>query len=316
MAINSIIEYPLVAVIIVNWNGLDYTTQCLRSVLELSYPNLRVIVVDNGSQIDETIALRKRFISRILTLRVNVNRGFSAGINYGIRYAISNLPDVKYLLISNNDVTFERDFLHKLITVMEKNPKIGIATGKIKVMGRKDILFSIGQKWYPRTGLVKNLGFGEKDSQSQIRAREIDIVPGCVFLLKRSVLEVGFMDEDYFLYFEENDYCLRARRAGYKVYLVPDAVAFHKSAVSVNKIKDFAFYSFQRSRLIFIIKNVESINLILAFFLNMMYILIFGLRTTLGRKDSLYLYLCIKAIIENIFSFKRVYHRRSFVIQV
>ncbi|MFX0116833.1 MAG: glycosyltransferase family 2 protein [Candidatus Hodarchaeota archaeon] len=310
IAVSSIVsqlhEYPPAVMIIVNWNGLEDTKTCVNSALNLSYPNRQIIVVDNGSTIDETKTLKELYKDRIHALRTEENNGYSAGINLGIRYVLNNIPDTKYFLIANNDVVFEQESLKKIIAFMETHPSIGIAASKILLM-KGDVVFSVGQKWDLRTGFVRNVGYGERNKSESTEPFEIDCVPGAAFIVKRKVIEkIGLFDEKYFLYFEEPDYCLRARRKGYKTYLVPESIVYHKPATSIRKVGTFAFYCFKKSKLRFIIKNLESLYFPLAMAVNMMHFLLSSCAASVRRRNSLLFFYTSKAAYEALMEAKEI----------
>lgn len=296
-----------VAVIIINWNGLPETIKCVNSVLDLTYPDFQVVVVDNGSSTNEASIFKKIYGRRIHSLRSNQNRGYSAGINYGIRYVLNEIPDTQYFLISNNDVTFRRDFLEGLIEFMEKNPYAGVATGKIMVMGTRDFIFSVGQKWNLRIGFVKNIGFGEEGTEKHLEIHKIDFVPGAAFIVRRSLIErIGLLDEQYFLYFEEPDYCIRAKKAGYETFLVPQSIAFHRPATSTRKVGLFAFYCYEKSHLRFIVKHFNSIYLPVALTLNLTSILISSGASSIKRRNLRWTLFAMKAILETLVDAKHI----------
>jgi GT2 family glycosyltransferase len=305
--LNSSSKNQLIAVIIINWNGLAETVKCLNSALNLSYPNFQVIVVDNGSKNNEAKALEEKYKERIHVLRITTNNGYSAGINHGIRYVINKMPDVEYCLISNNDVVFKPDYLGKIVDFMDVNPKVGVAAGITLSMQNPGIIESIGQKWNLQTGFVRNIGSGSKLSKEILRIRETDFVLGAVFMLKLTLIKkIGLLDEGYFLYFEEPDYCMRAKNAGYKTFLVPSALAYHKSRGSVQKVNQFAMYCYTKSRFRFIIKHIDSKYLLSALFINIAFTLTNSYGSCIRKQEPrLFLY-TLKAIWENLLEAKNI----------
>lgn len=306
LGVALLIAAKSVAIIIVNWNGLKDTMKCLDSLLTLTYPYVEIIVVDNGSRTNEAEMLKEYYGNKIHTIRNSENNGYSAGINSGIKYLFTELRGSDYLLIANNDITFKSNFLDGIIRYMESNSEAGVVAGKILILGTKNVIYSVGQKWSLKTGVVRNIGFGKVDRGEHSKICEIDFVSGAAFVIRRSVLEkVGLFDEGYFLYFEEPDYCLRAKRAGYRSFLIPCSVAFHKSASSTKKIGVFAYYHYEKSHLRFIVKHFTGIYFPIAFTVNSMRIFVNGGASCIKYKNFQWLYFAAKAINEALVNAKK-----------
>ena len=254
--------YPKVSIIIINWNGLEDTMECLESLKQITYPNYDVIVVDNGSQGNDVPVLKEKFGDYISLIENDRNYGFAGGNNIGIRYALSNRsPD--YILLLNNDTVVDPEFLIELIKVAETNPAIGIAGAKIYYYDKPNQLQDVGGKinlWKgkvvhtPRV-VAERIKRVEFDRGQYDSIKEVDAVAGCCFLIKKGVLEsIGLLDENL-AYWEDTDYCLRAKRAGCKTVYVPAAKVWHKLGQSVKKISGLSCYYGVRSRLRFARKH-------------------------------------------------------------
>lgn len=220
--------YPNVSIIVLNWNGLEDTIECLESLQKVTYPNYEVIVIDNGSQGNDAQVLREGFSDYIHLIQNDKNYGYTGGNNIGIRYALSNSsPD--YLLILNNDVAVAPDFLTEMVNVAEGNDSIGIVGPKVYFHDSPNVIQSAGCRLSMRKGIGTIIGNKEIDDGQYDTVREMDHVMGCCLLIKREVVEkIGLFDESYFCYWDETDYCIRARKAGYKVIYAPKARLWHK----------------------------------------------------------------------------------------
>jgi len=221
-------NYPKVSIIILNWNGLEDAIECLESLKKITYPSYDVIVVDNGSKGNDAQVLREKFGDYIHLIENDKNYGYTGGNNIGIKYALNNLsPD--YFLILNNDVVVDPDFLTQMVEVAESDVSIGVAGCKVYYYDFPNRIQSAGARVNMRTGQSYSIGIKQMDTGQFDRQQEVDYVSGCCLLVKKEVVQkVGLFDEGYFCYWDEIDYCFRAREAGYKVVYIPLAKIWHK----------------------------------------------------------------------------------------
>lgn len=238
-------NFPKVFIIILNWNGLQDTLECLESVFKLNYPNFRVIVVDNGSTDDCGEIIEKNYPKVILILN-GENRGFAGGNNVGIRNALDQ--GAEYIWLLNNDTVVDPDALSNMVAEAEKDPGIGIAGSKIYYFGYPRKIWFAGSNIDWRRGSSDHIGMGETDIGQYDYVKQVDRVTGCSMLVKNTVCEkVGLFDEKFFLYVEEVDWCVRARKAGFKCIFVPSSVVYHKASISVSRVgiwdKVFKYYN-------------------------------------------------------------------------
>jgi GT2 family glycosyltransferase len=223
---------PCVFVILVNWNGRADTLECLESLSGLDYPNSRIVVSDNASSDQSVEAVRREYPSATILANPE-NLGFAGGNNVGIRYALQQGADYVWLL--NNDTILERNALSTLVQVAESDPAIGILGGKIYYYSDRDVLSFAGATIAWDKGRSPHIGRGESDRGQYDTVHDVDRVSGCSMLVRKDVCErVGLFDEDFFLYAEDVDWCVRAKIAGYRCVYVPASRIFHKEAASVK----------------------------------------------------------------------------------
>lgn len=247
-----------VFIIVLNFNGKKDTLECLQSLKKSE-----VIVVDNGSTDGSVRAIRDKF-PEIKILENKKNLGFAKGNNVGIRYALNQGAD--YIILLNNDTIVEINTLVRLIEVASSNNRIGILGPKIYFA--KGFEFHQGRYkknelgkviWYAgglidwRNVLGVHRGVDEVDEGQYDKQEEVEFVSGCCMFIKREVFKkIGLLDERFFLYFEDLDFCLRAKKVGFRIVYVPEAVIWHKNAATVGGSgSDRQRYHYRRSRLIF-----------------------------------------------------------------
>jgi GT2 family glycosyltransferase len=228
------ISEPLVYVIILAWNQKDMTVECVESFLASHYNNMHLVVVDNGST-DGTSETLAGLFPQIKILRSLVNLGIAGGYNIGIEYAVEH--GAKYVLVANNDIIVEQNMLQFLVEALEGIPKAGLGLPKIyHYYGDRKRLWCTGAYWRKFPPSIKMMGVNAKDSPRFSYMREVEYAPSCCLLIKREVLEtVGYFDTEYFFYYDDWDFSLRVRKAGYSIWFVPMAKVWHKVSMSTQK---------------------------------------------------------------------------------
>jgi GT2 family glycosyltransferase len=251
--------YPLVYIIILNWNGLQDTIVCLDSLASLTYPNFRLVVVDNGSTDGSTDIISKNY-PKVIFVENKENLGYAKGNNVGIRYALENNAD--YIWLLNNDTVVEQNALLNMVIEAEGDPLIGIIGSKIYYLNSAKKIWFAGAMINWSRGISNHIGMNETDVGQYDYVKEIDRVAGCSMLVKREVCNrVGLFDDNFFLYVEEVDWCVRARKAGFKCLFVPSSIVYHRGLASVSLIgscsKVFNYYN-TRNFLYLIQKSFNS----------------------------------------------------------
>lgn len=250
LAGNGSTPAALVYVVVLNWNGRSDTLACLESLERLDHPNRRVIVVDNGSSDDSVAAIRTAFPG-VEVIETGANLGFSGGNNIGIRLALERGAD--YVLLLNNDTVVDPGLVTAFLAASERRPDAGAFGAKIFFYDDPRRVWFAGARWEPTRAHFIQIGEGVLDGeQSFSTSGETAYACGCAFFVSAQRLrDVGLLDEDFFLYFEETDWCYRARRLGYPSIFVPEARLWHKVSVSFGGERSpLALYFLTRNRLL------------------------------------------------------------------
>jgi GT2 family glycosyltransferase len=224
---------PSIAIIVLTWNGRDLTLDCLRSLEAVATPGVRCIVVDNASTDGTVAAVRERYGERITVLENPSNLGFAAGNNSGIRRALAEGAD--FVLLLNNDTIVAPDFVEALLGPMPASPDIGITAPKIYYAEPRDQIWFAGGEISLWRGTARHIGIREKDRGQYDGARDIDYATGCAMLVRREVFErVGELDPGYRAYFEDADFCMRTRAAGWRIRYLPASKVWHRISASTG----------------------------------------------------------------------------------
>lgn len=228
----NIEKSPAISIVILNWNGADDTLACLDSLAALTYPNFDVIVVDNGSTDDSVARLRACSVSYPLTLlETGRNLGYAGGNNVGTRHALEYGAD--FVLVLNNDTTVAPDLLERLLESAQRNPDAGVFSARIMYFDTPKTVWFDGALWNPSSLQLEWPGQGSEESALGTADHETDYASGAALFFRAEVAhQVGLLDESFFLVWEEVDWCFRARKAGWRIMVVPAAKVWHKIGVS------------------------------------------------------------------------------------
>lgn len=223
---------PLTYVIVLNWNGRNDTLECLASLARAAGPSMRVVVVDNGSTDGSQEAIRRAYPD-VTLLETGTNLRFAGGNNAGIRFALGH--GAEQVMLLNNDTTVDPEFLEVMTAALQASPGAGIVAPKILYFSDPDRLWYAGGEISFWTGTMRHRGIRLRDDGRFDVPCETAYATGCCFLAARSTVEkVGELDESYFMYAEDADWCMRARRAGFRIVYEPRARVWHKVSVSAG----------------------------------------------------------------------------------
>lgn len=242
---------PRLAMVIVTWNGLRETIQCLTSLRRLNYDNHCTVLVDNGSH-DGTVTAVRRYFPEIIIIANEDNLGYVAANNQGITWALEQTPRVEWILLLNNDVVVTPDALTEMVHVGESAPDIGIVGPRMQRTLRPDIL-DLGGDFDFRWGTVHLRRYA--DALAGQDRLGIDYVWGCALMARRIVFEqVGLLDSIYVAYFEDGDLCLRARAQSYRTVVALKADVHHQVGGSGEKRFLWQTYYRMRNHILFFLR--------------------------------------------------------------
>jgi GT2 family glycosyltransferase len=249
--------HPLVHVLVINWNGLEHIDDCFTSLLASPYQNAKFILLDNASDDDSVAYTREHFghDSRFDFLICSENLGWSGANNVGMEAALKANAD--YILLLNNDTRVEPDFLGKLVEHAEANPKVGALSPRLLMFNEPQIINSVGLE-ASIIGAGWDKGIGRLDDPSWNSDEPILGVCGAAMFLRASVLHgSGLLPDDFEIYLDDLDLCLRIWNAGYTINLCYDSVAFHKFSATMGEGKraQHKYYLNTRNRSRIVLRN-------------------------------------------------------------
>ena len=280
-----------ITIIILNYNGWEDTIECIDSLIHIDTPTncfLQVVVIDNGSTnysvskiidylhsqekkvvlISET-DIEKRYSEDWVIIQNASNYGFAGGNNIGLRFAQKNNTD--YCMLLNNDTVVEKGFLSPLVNILDNNKDVGMVGPEIHDYYNRDEFILGG-----RVRLDRCSGYHYSNTQ-EANHKNISFTSGCLLLIRRDALEkCGYLDDDFFLYVEDVDYCYRMTKSGYGITCTKDSIIYHKESRS-TEFKPSIYYYNTRNRLLFCEKHLnrmERIQFFTYFFISRIIIMI------------------------------------------
>ncbi|RSK43086.1 glycosyltransferase family 2 protein [Hymenobacter rigui] len=246
---------PLVSIVSVNYNQPAVTCRLLASLRGLTYPNYEILVVDNGSPTADPGPIAAQF-PEVQLIRSAQNLGFAGGNNLALPAACG-----KYILFLNNDTEVEPGLLEPLVQLFETNARAGIASPKIRYYysANRLIQYAGCRGISPWTGRGRTIGSREADHGQYDASRRTGLAHGAAMMLPRAVIQhVGLMPEQYFLYYEEHDWCQMVQRAGYECHYVGSTTVHHKESVSIGRASVLQTHYMFRNRLLFMRRNLRG----------------------------------------------------------
>lgn len=246
---------PRLAVVVLCYNGVDLTLECLASLRRCCYPGLDLLAVDNASS-DNTVAAVRAAFPEVGLIPAGGNLGYADGNNLGLRAALARGADLVFLL--NNDTTVEPDCLAELARAWQARPRAGILGPMVYTWDPGGRIFSAGGVVDWRSADAGNQGAGEID-RGQFTDRPVAYINGCGLLVSRQAVEAaGLLDGRYFMYWEEVDWCLRVRAAGFEVRFVPGARMRHRASLDPQTLSATTLYYVTRNRLLFMARHAPA----------------------------------------------------------
>jgi GT2 family glycosyltransferase len=222
-----------IAIILVNWNGLDFTVACLQSLRKVDFKNFSIILVDNASENQEGSIIQKLF-PEIELVQSDSNRGFAGGNNLGIRKALEG--DFTHLMLLNNDTVVAPNFLKEMVAVFDKDIAVGVVQPLIYWMKDRNQIWSAGGIWNELLGRSITQVDIKTRGKTRTAYQKLDWATGCCMLISReTILATGLLNEQFFAYFEDVDWSLRFRKQGFEIALAPEAVIYHEAGASSKK---------------------------------------------------------------------------------
>jgi GT2 family glycosyltransferase len=245
---------PLVWILLVNWNGKNDTLACLASLRKVSYHPRHILVIDNASTDGSVEAVRAQF-PEVEILANARNERFAAANNRGLQRALQAGADLVLLL--NNDTEVAPDFLDHLVLAIMSRDDAGMVAPKIYYHHNPNVIWFAGGKVNLWTGRISHRGLRRLDSPEKFHQTEaVDYLTGCAILAKRECLEkIGLLDESYFMYAEDADWCWRAQQAGFHCLYQPAAKIWHK--VSASTAGAFKVYHKLRGNFLFFKRHAK-----------------------------------------------------------
>ena len=254
---NNAKKYPLISMIILNWNGKEDTKECMNSLVNLRYPKekIEIIVSDNGSEDGSQESIKNHFRKlqknnwNNLCLIEN-KKNLGAPMAYNIALKRVN-PGCEYILKLDNDVVLSKGSLSEMLKIFNEEENIGIVGPKIMHYDNPKKISHGAGFLNTTTGQISNV-----DSPKKI---ECDFVTGCTMLIKKNILKEleSFLDEKFFIYWDDTDFCFRVKKMGYKILYTPITKVLHKvsSSTKAKEKSIFSIYYYIRNKLLFIHKH-------------------------------------------------------------
>ena len=254
-------QFPSVAVVILNWNGRNYLQQFLPSVLQSSYPNLRIIVADNASS-DDSVSFLQQHYPQILIIQNNSNQGFAQGYNTALQ-----LVKEDYLVLLNSDIEVTPGWIEPIIELMEKDKMIAACQPKLLSYHQKNYFEYAGASggWIDKYGYPFSRGrifdICEEDKGQYDDVQQIFWASGAAFFVRSSVFnQMNGFDNYFFAHQEEIDLCWRMQLAGYKIYVCPQSAVYHVGGGTLPKGNSKKVFLNYRNNLIMLCKNLPWAN--------------------------------------------------------
>jgi GT2 family glycosyltransferase len=255
---------PYVIAVVLNTNRRDDTLACLESLYKGTYSNLHVVVLDNNSNDGSVNAIRQMF-TKAQVVELTQNLGYAGNNNVGIRLAVEQGAD--WVLVLNEDTILAENCIEIMVSAAEMDSRIGMVGPMVYHFDEPTVIQSAGGKldnhWTPTL-----IGMNEDDTGQYAANHDVDWLSGCALLVKRAVIEqIGVFDERLFIYWEETDWCMRARTQGWRLVHSPQAKLWHKGVRRNYQPTPSVTYYFTRNKFLVLLKQHAPISVLAYHFL-------------------------------------------------
>jgi GT2 family glycosyltransferase len=301
----------LISIIIVNWNGLRWLSDCFGSLSKQNYKNIEIIFVDNASK-DESVSWVKKHYPKTKIIVNKKNLGFADANNVGYRKAKG-----KYVLFLNNDTKVTKTFLTELVTVLDRDDQIAGVQSKILLMDHPNTHDSVGAYLTP-TGVLYHYGFGRKNINKYNKQIDLYTAKGACMMFRKSVLDEvsiqgDIFDPDYFAYFEESDMCHRIWLAGYRIVYAYKSVIYHKMGATSSSMNNaFIQYHSFKNRIRTYIKNLGPTLLVTVIPIHLAFCAMYIVVSLLRGKFAL-MWAIVRALWWNIVNISETIRLRAYI---
>jgi GT2 family glycosyltransferase len=239
----------MLSVIVLNWNGKHHLDCCLRSLARQTYDDLEIILVDNGST-DGSVSYVRAHFPWVQVVALSTNQGFCAGNNVGIRAARG-----EYIALLNNDTEVDEAWAGEMVRVFEQHPTVGFCASKMLLFDQRTIIDSAGD-YYSISGAGGKRGRLEPATRYTEPAEVFGACGGAAVYRRALLDDVGLLDEDFFLIFEDLDLSFRAQLKGYRCRYVPTAIVYHKVNATMGTYSHTYVYYGHRNLVLTFVKNM------------------------------------------------------------
>jgi GT2 family glycosyltransferase len=249
-----------VAIALVNYNGYESTRGAIESLLPHLDANDTVLVVDNASTDGSAHQLAERYPT-VEVIALSENLGYAHGCNAAIDFAVRK--EARYVLLANNDIVFAQDTIDRLVRTADTDPNIGLVVPRIYYYDRPQRIWAAGSTVSRLTGLTQQRGMGRDESEFPPEAVPVDLEmgTGCCMLVRTAIVgTVGRMRDEFFLYYDETDWCWRIRAAGFRIVLDDRAHIWHKVSETVGVSSPTFWYYLTRGHILFVHYNFGGLR--------------------------------------------------------
>ena len=231
----------MIPVIVLNWNGLEDTLECMEALLKQTYPNFHVFLIDNGSEKNNLKTLQENFGTndKVSIIANTENLGFTRGNNRVIEMILKDYPEVEYIALLNNDTKVDLDWLSNLVKSAKANEADVVSSKMINYFNPK-VMDNAGHKML-NTAEIIPLGHGEPIENYNTVFENIGSCAGATLYSTKMLRHIGIFDEYFDTGYEDAEIGLRASVLGYKCIYEPSAMVLHKISQSINNVRDFEY---------------------------------------------------------------------------